>query len=94
MLLNFEHVYKSYGDRQLLEDVTFYMKDGDRVGVVGVNGCGKSTLLRLAAGQEEPDSGHVSNDPNIRTGYLCQTPAYDPRLSVLEQVLAGLDPTA
>ena len=94
MLLNMESVRKTYGDRTLLDDVTFYMKQGDRVGVVGVNGCGKSTFLRLAAGKEKPDSGSVSYDPNVRLGYLPQDPAYDPENTVMEQVEAGLDPTA
>ena len=94
MLLNMEGVRKTYGDRTLLDDVTFYMKQGDRVGVVGVNGCGKSTFLRLAAGKEKPDSGSVSYDPNVRLGYLPQDPAYGPENTVMEQVEAGLDPTA
>ena len=94
MLLNMEGVRKTFGDRTLLDDVTFYMKQGDRVGVVGVNGCGKSTFLRLAAGKEKPDSGSVSYDPNVRLGYLPQDPAYDPENTVMEQVEAGLDPTA
>ena len=94
MLLNMEGVRKTYGDRTLLDDVTFYMKQGDRVGVVGVNGCGKSTFLRLAAGKEKPDSGSVSYDPNVRLGYLPQDPAYDTENTVMEQVEAGLDPTA
>ena len=94
MLLNMEGVRKTYGDRTLLDDVTFYMKQGDRVGVVGVNGCGKSTFLRLAAGKEKPDSGSVSYDPNVRLGYLPQDPAYDPENTVMGQVEAGLDPTA
>ena len=94
MLLNMEGVRKTYGDRTLLDDVTFYMKQGDRVGVVGVNGCGKSTFLRLAAGKEKPDSGSVSYDPNVRLGYLPQDPAYDPENTVMEQVEVGLDPTA
>lgn len=94
MLLNMEHVHKTYGDRALLEDVSFYMKDGDRVGIVGVNGCGKSTFLKLAAGKEAPDSGRVSYDPNVRLGYLPQDPPYDPEKTVMEQVEAGLDPTA
>ena len=94
MLLNVEGVSKTYGDRELLSNVTFYMKDGDRVGVVGVNGCGKSTLLRVASGREKSDSGTVSNDPNTRVGYLPQEPEYDPELTVLEQIYAGLDPTA
>ena len=94
MLLNMEGVCKTYGDRTLLDDVTFYMKTGDRVGVVGVNGCGKSTFLRLAAGKDRCDRGSVSYDPNVRLGYLPQTPEYDPEKTVMEQVEAGLDPTA
>ena len=94
MLLNMVGVHKTYGDRTLIEDVSFYMKEGDRVGVVGVNGCGKSTFLRLAAGKEAPDEGSVSYDPNVRLGYLPQDPAFDPGNTVMEQVEAGLDPTA
>lgn len=94
MLLNMEHVCKTYGDRTLLEDVSFYMKEGDRVGVVGVNGCGKSTFLRLAAGRETPETGSVSYDPNVRLGYLPQDPPFDPENTVMEQVETGLDPTA
>lgn len=94
MLLNMEGVRKTYGDRTLLDNVSFYMKDGDRVGIVGVNGCGKSTFLRLAAGVEVPDMGTVSYDPNVRLGYLPQNPPFDPENTVMEQVEAGLDPTA
>ena len=94
MLLNMESVRKTYGDRALLDHVSFYMKSGDRVGIVGVNGCGKSTFLRLAAGVESPDEGTVSYDPNVRLGYLPQNPAFDPENTVMEQVEAGLDPTA
>lgn len=94
MLLNMESVCKTYGDRALLDNVSFYMKAGDRVGIVGVNGCGKSTFLRLAAGVESPDGGTVSYDPNVRLGYLPQNPAFDPENTVMEQVEAGLDPTA
>ena len=94
MLLNMVGVHKTYGDRTLIEDVSFYMKEGDRVGIVGVNGCGKSTFLRLAAGKEAPDEGSVSYDPNVRLGYLPQDPAFDPGNTVMEQVEAGLDPTA
>ncbi len=91
MLLNIEHISKTYGDRQLLDDVTLYLTPGDRVGVIGVNGAGKSTLLRLAAGKEEPDSGSVTTDPNVRVEYLPQNFQDDPENTVLEQVYAGLD---
>ena len=94
MLLDMVGVRKTYGDRTLLDNVDFFMKEGDRVGVVGVNGCGKSTFLRLAAGKETPDEGRVSYDPNVRLGYLPQDPPFDPEKSVIDQVEAGLDPTA
>lgn len=94
MLLDIENISKTYGDRNLLDGVTFHMKYGDRVGIVGVNGCGKSTFLRLAASAEKPDTGSVSYDPNVRVGYLPQNPEYDPDAFVIEQVEAGLDPTA
>lgn len=94
MLLDIENISKTYGDRSLLDGVTFHMKAGDRVGIVGVNGCGKSTFLRMAASAEKPDSGTVSYDPNVRVGYLPQNPPYDAGLTVIEQVMAGLDPTA
>ncbi|MCR5089363.1 MAG: ABC-F family ATP-binding cassette domain-containing protein [Oscillospiraceae bacterium] len=94
MLLNFEHINKSYGDRQILSDVTFYLKPGDHMGVVGVNGCGKSTLLRIAAGEERPDAGRVSTDPNVRIGWLSQDLRDDPAKTVLDQVLSSQSPDA
>ena len=89
MLINFEHISKSYGERQLLSDVTFYLKPGDKLGVVGVNGSGKSTLLKIAAGKEFPDSGKISSDPNVRISYLPQIPEDNINLTVLEQVISG-----
>lgn len=94
MLLDMVGVRKTYGDRTLLDNIDFFMKEGDRVGVVGVNGCGKSTFLRVAAGKESPDGGKVSYDPNVRLGYLPQDPPFDPEKTVIDQVEAGLDPTA
>lgn len=94
MLLDMVGVRKTYGDRTLLDNIDFFMKEGDRVGVVGVNGCGKSTFLRIAAGRESPDGGKVSYDPNVRLGYLPQDPPFDPEKTVIDQVEAGLDPTA
>ena len=87
MLLNFEHVSKSYGDGKLLDDASFWLTPGERLGVVGVNGCGKSTLLKLAAGVAEPDAGSVSTDPNVRISYLSQEPVYDAEELVIDYVL-------
>jgi ATP-binding cassette subfamily F protein uup len=94
MLLRLEHITKTYGTRTLLRDVTLYLNEGDRIGVIGVNGAGKSTLLKIAAWAVEPDSGTVTRDPNVRVEYLPQTPDYDPENNVLEQVFAGLSSDA
>jgi ATP-binding cassette subfamily F protein uup len=94
MLLRLEHITKTYGTRTLLRDVTLYLNEGDRIGVIGVNGAGKSTLLKVAASALEPDSGTVTPDPNVRVEYLPQTPDYAPNNTVLEQVFAGLSPDA
>lgn len=94
MLLSAEQVSKTYGDRTVLDQVSFYLEPGDKVGVIGLNGTGKSTLLRLLAGAEEPDEGRVSRDPNVRLEYLPQNPSYEPEESVLEHVLRGLSSEA
>ena len=94
MLLRLEHIWKTYGTRTLLRDVTLYLNEGDRIGVIGVNGAGKSTLLKVAASAIEPDAGTVTRDPNVRVEYLPQTPDYDSENTVLEQVFAGLSPDA
>ena len=94
MLLSAEHLSKTYGDRTVLDGVSLYLEPGEKLGVIGVNGTGKSTLLRILAGEEEPDAGTVSRDPNVRLNYLPQLPAFDGRNTVLEQTFAGLSPEA
>ncbi len=63
---------KSFGDRVLLDNVTWQISDGERVGLCGPNGAGKTTLLKILAGLEEPDSGLVSKPIGVTMGYLPQ----------------------
>src|SRR3954470_15742492 len=63
---------KSFGDRVLLDRVTWQIDDRERVGLSGPNGAGKTTLLRMLAGFEEPDAGLVANPPGLTIGYLPQ----------------------
>ena len=55
MLLSAEHLSINFGSRQLLDDVNFYLNEGDKVGVIGINGTGKSTFLKVLSGVTEPD---------------------------------------
>ena len=89
MLLTAENIYKNYGMRQLLDGVTLYLNEGDRIGLIGVNGTGKSTFLKVLAGVEDPDTGRVTRDPNVQVSYLPQVPVMNDDLTVLEQVFAG-----
>lgn len=90
MLLSAEQISITYGTRTLLDHVSLYLDRGNRLGVIGVNGTGKSTLLRILAGTEEPETGCVKRDPNVRLNYLPQNPDFKPETQVLEQVFAGL----
>lgn len=86
MLLSAEHLSKNYATKQLLQDVSLYLNERDRIGIVGINGTGKSTLLKIIAGDEQPDSGAVSVNPNLKIAYLPQNPAMEDHLTVFEQV--------
>ncbi|WP_313340086.1 ABC-F family ATP-binding cassette domain-containing protein [Sedimentibacter sp.] len=86
MILTLENISKSFGEKALLDDVTLYINDNDKIGFVGVNGTGKSTLLKIASLIEEPDSGNVVYSNGVRVCYLPQDPEFNKNTTVLEQV--------
>ena len=90
MLLSAEHISINFGSRQLLDDVNFYLNEGDKTGIIGINGTGKSTFLKVLVGQAEADAGTVSRDPNVQISYLSQNPPMDENATVLEQVFLHL----
>jgi ABC transport system ATP-binding/permease protein len=71
-ILELAEVAKGYGAKQLLKKVSFGMKRGDRVGVIGPNGCGKTTLIRMIMGEEEPDAGKVTVGKKTKISYFDQ----------------------
>jgi ATP-binding cassette, subfamily F, member 3 len=82
-MLTAHHIHKTYGIQPILEDISFSISNGERVGLIGPNGCGKTTLMRILAGLEQPDSGTVaSTRPNLRIGYLAQGMDFDPEQSL------------
>jgi len=90
-LVNLEAVSKGFGTRTLLDSVSLGIGRGERVGVVGRNGDGKSTLLQLLARKEEPDSGRITHNRDLRLGYLGQTDDLDPDQTVLHAVLGDVE---
>ena len=86
MLLSAEHISINFGSRQLLEDVNFYLNEGDKTGIIGINGTGKCTFLKVLAGAIEADEGRISQNPNVQVSYLPQNPVMDDNATVLEQM--------
>lgn len=72
-VIEFNHVNKGYGDRLLIEDLSFKIPAGAIVGIIGPNGAGKSTLFRMIAGQEQPESGSVNIGQTVRLAYVDQS---------------------
>lgn len=88
-ILTIDHITKSFQNRKLLEDASFYLQEQEKVGVIGINGTGKSTLLKLIAGLEEPDDGTIIKANHVVIRYLPQTPVFQNDMTVLEAVLSG-----
>ena len=86
MLLSAEHLSINFGMRQLLSDVNFYLNEGDKVGIIGINGTGKSTFLKVLAGQVPADEGRITRNPNTQVSFLSQNPVMEDEATVLEQV--------
>ena len=91
MLLSAVHLSINFGSRQLLDDVNFYLNEGDKTGVIGINGTGKSTFLKVLAGVAEPDGGTITKNPNVQVSFLAQNPAMEDEATVLEQVFLHHD---
>ncbi len=89
MLLSAEKITKSYSEKILLNGVSLYINEGDKIGVIGVNGTGKSTFLKILAQLEEPDSGIISKNPLVKVEYLQQNPVWDEDLTILEHMFIG-----
>ncbi len=90
ILLSAQNISKTYMERKVLDNVSFFLNEGDKVGIIGINGTGKSTLLKILAGAIEADSGNIIRTNGIRISYLPQIPEFEEHGSVLEQVMLHL----
>ncbi|HOO80165.1 MAG TPA: ABC-F family ATP-binding cassette domain-containing protein [Lachnospiraceae bacterium] len=84
-----ENLVKSYGIRNLFNQISMGIHEGDRIGLIGINGTGKSTLLRILAGMEEVDHGTITRNNGLRITFLPQKPDFDESKTILENVLMG-----
>jgi ATP-binding cassette ChvD family protein len=83
---------KGYGDRMLIDKLTFKLPPGGIVGVIGANGAGKTTLFRMITGQEKPDSGAIKIGESVQLGYVDQSrDALDGKKNVWEEISGGYD---
>lgn len=91
-IITIENISKSYSEKILLDDVSFGINEGEKIGVLGINGTGKSTLLKIIAEVETYDSGKIIKARNANIEYLPQNPEFDTELTVIEQVFKGTSP--
>jgi ATPase subunit of ABC transporter with duplicated ATPase domains len=91
-VIQMQGVSKSYGDKVLIQDLTFSLPPAGIIGVIGPNGAGKTTLFRLIMGLEQQDTGEVQIGETVKISYVDQThKAIDPQKSVFEVISDGLD---
>ncbi|HEY9876632.1 MAG TPA: ABC-F family ATP-binding cassette domain-containing protein [Candidatus Obscuribacterales bacterium] len=85
-MLRLEHISKIYPTGEVLKDVNWEVKPGDRIGLVGVNGAGKSTQLKIIAGEMEPTAGEIIRPASLHIAYLTQEFEVDPTRTVKEEL--------
>jgi ATP-binding cassette ChvD family protein len=92
VVIEAENVNKAYGDRLLMEGVTFSLPPGGIVGIIGPNGAGKTTLFRMIVGQDKPDSGAIRKGETVKLAYVDQSrDVLDPNKTIWEMITDGQD---
>jgi ATP-binding cassette ChvD family protein len=92
LVIEAQHLKKGFGDRLLIDDLSFKLPPGGIVGVIGPNGAGKTTLFQMITGQEQADGGSLRIGPTVKLGYVDQSrDTLSPDKSVWEEISGGLD---
>jgi len=91
-VVEFKNVSKAFGDRLLIDDLSFTVPPGAIVGIIGPNGAGKSTFFKMLTGREQPDSGEIKVGPTVKMAYVDQSrDALDGSKTVFEEISGGAD---
>ena len=90
-MLTASNIYVQYGDRILLDHISFVVSDRDRIGLVGRNGAGKSTLLKIIANHQSPDEGHIARPTASTLGFLHQEMSLPKGKTVIDETLTAFD---
>ncbi len=91
-VIEFKNVSKSFGDRLLIDDLSFIIPPGAIVGIIGPNGAGKSTLFKMITGQETPDKGEITKGPSTKIAYVDQSrDALTGNHNVFQEISGGAD---
>ncbi|RYC32596.1 energy-dependent translational throttle protein EttA [Lichenibacterium minor] len=89
-VVEFDHLKKGFGDRLLIDDLSFKLPPGGIVGIIGPNGAGKTTMFRMITGQDTPDAGSLKIGDSVQLGYVDQSrDSLDPKKNVWEEISDG-----
>ncbi len=91
VVIEAEHLTKGFGDRLLIEDLSFSLPPAGIVGVIGANGAGKTTLFKMLTGDDKPDAGTLRVGPTVQLAYVDQNRTLDPDKTVYEEITGGRD---
>jgi ATP-binding cassette ChvD family protein len=91
VVIEADHVRKAYGDKLLIDDMSFALPPGGIIGVIGPNGAGKTTLFRMFVGQEKPDDGTIREGDTVKLAYIDQSRTLDPDKTIFEEITGGGD---
>ena len=92
IVLSCSNISKAYGTNSILEDISFTIEDGDKIGLIGLNGSGKTTLLNILAKEDLSDSGNIYTQKDLKIGYLKQHTNIESDLTVFDECLEVFKP--
>ncbi len=86
-IITVDEITKAYGERKIFNQASFFLQEGEKTGVLGINGTGKTTLLRMIVGEDEPDTGNIIRAKGKVIAYLPQSPVFDSDENLIDAII-------